>query len=457
MTTLAKLPPAERAKRIAALVGNPSTRANVPTKLLPQKYQAQRAMNTRLRQPIVPGSTITGRDLGRQANAAVSEKYGPTETTTNAQLAAAKQHETDNTTWYDQYLKDLQAHRDNVAGYQQTAASQIAGLNNVQGPADEAPQDAGNQSDASKAQAIRQALLGSMQGQLAARGANATTYADTLANVVGPGQKIGASQKASEATDAVRTALTALAGQKGAYRTDFEAQARSDESKNVLAGQALNLDQTKAADTAKAGRATRRETRAHDTATETAAAAKGYGPGKVGMNKYGFTYDEWTGLPPAKQDQARAGKPKVTKPVDPATAESQAFYKRYGIKPVQDPGKLGDARDQIQLAGSTIKQVLASNPTMKRGDLGPLLLTGQAAGAGGKGSPAIPKVGGIWATVALDQYYMNGDISQTTADRLHSMGYSAKGLGLGVIQPPSAHPNPPPVLNTGGTLGGFPH
>ena len=43
---------------------------------------------------------------------------------------------------------------------------------------------------------------------------------------------------------------------------------------------------------------------------------------------------------------------------------------------------------------------------------------------------ALPRLDGLWLTVALDQYFLNGGISNGTADKLHKAGYSVKSLGL---------------------------
>jgi hypothetical protein len=250
---LADLHGAKRAARIKELLGNPGTRKLVPTADLPASYRQQRNLNARLNSPIVQGSSTTQRDLAHSREAAVTTQFGP-----NA-VGAYQQREKDTGGWYDQYLAELEKHRQNVEGFGTQAQGQVANLGNVQGPAGSAPQDPGVQGAAANAAAVRSALLGAMQGQLSGQGRAANTYADTLAHVVAPGQKVQALTAARGATDELR-------GKIGAFRTQFEQQAKTDEGKNVLAQQALTgktaaqqaqdaIDAARAAETARHNRA----------------------------------------------------------------------------------------------------------------------------------------------------------------------------------------------------------
>jgi hypothetical protein len=96
----------------------------------------------------------------------------------------------------------------------------------------------GAQDDASKAQAVRQAMLGNFGALQNAQGRNATDYADTLATVVGPGQKLQAQAQGRRNTNAVRDQVASLGLQKGAYASKFSTDAITNEQKNVLAQQA---------------------------------------------------------------------------------------------------------------------------------------------------------------------------------------------------------------------------
>lgn len=223
---LTQLHGAQRDARIKQLLSSPGTRKLVPTKDLPADLRAKRQLNQRLAQPIVPGSSTTQRDLAHQREAAVNLQYGP-----NA-VGASQQRERETGDWYDAYLRELAQHAGNVQGFGQQAQDQINGLTNIQGPADTAPKDPQNQTIAQQAAAVRSALLGGLKTKIQGQATAANTYADTLAHVVAPGQKVQALTAARGNTDQLRQQI-------GAYRTKYEGDARTEESKNVLARQAL--------------------------------------------------------------------------------------------------------------------------------------------------------------------------------------------------------------------------
>lgn len=460
---LAKLPRSQRDKRIAELVKNPGTRASIPTNLLPAKYRRMREQNTRLAQPIVDGSSITNRALGREANAAVSTRYGQAESEINQEIATRQKREGEVASYYDAYLKQLKDHQANAAAAQQQAQAQIAGLANIQGPAAGAPQDTGNQATAANAQAIREALLGAMKGALVEGGRAASSYADTLSTVVGPGQKLQAQVKAGENTQAARKTLTDLGREKGSYREQFIAQARDDETKNILSRQALDLDTTKADEDAAAGRATRREQRRSNRAKETNTAnankqasadrkATGYGAGRPGQNSFGYTYDEWNALTPAQRSKARAGKPKEGEKKSAQQRYDEQFYKKYGVKPASADA-VRDGRDSIDAAGSFIGQVINSDDTdIKKYNLPQLVKSDPKQARRIIGELLLGNdVKGRWATVALDQYFLDGRISAGTASRLHQDGFSVKQLGLSTARAKTPKPTTKPPKSRSGT------
>jgi hypothetical protein len=82
------------------------------------------------------------------------------------------------------------------------------------------------------------------------------------------------------------------------------------------------------------------------------------------MNKYGFTYDEWTGLTPAAQSKARAGKPKTAKPVDPATQHAKDFYAQYGVKPASTK-QVASARSDLQRVESYVRELKSGGTDRK--------------------------------------------------------------------------------------------
>lgn len=412
--------------------------------------------------PIVPGSAINNKTLGRESRAAATEKYGPAQTQANQVVTQAQQHETDVGGWYDAFLRELGQHQANVASINQQAQAATQGLANVTGPTGTATGDPGNADAETKAQAIREGILGAMRAGMAGVGRSNETYADTLTHVVGPGQKLTAQQGASRATTEARQALSDLLREKGAFRSTFEGQAKQDEGKNVLASQALGLDVAKEASSEKAGRATRREQRRHNRATEQNTAAstkasgsKGYGAGRPGLNKYGFTYDEWTRLSTAQKNKARAGKP--GKPQDRATVDAKTYYRKYGVKPATQT-QLNAASNKINTAKSTLRLIVGSDPKFPKltrqqasRQIGQILLQGQP---GSKDSQKLGAVDPMWATVVLDLQYLHA-ISRTTARRLYKAGFDPKKLGLPILQAPAKGVKRP-KFRPGGSLGGFP-
>jgi hypothetical protein len=92
---------------------------------------------------------------------------------------------------------------------------------------------------------LRQALTASFGAMLAGQGANASGYADTLAHVVGPGQKLQGVTRAQGDVTKAQQARSDLAKEKGSFEQQFEDEFKQNEAKNVLAGQIaqVNTDQ----------------------------------------------------------------------------------------------------------------------------------------------------------------------------------------------------------------------
>jgi hypothetical protein len=92
---------------------------------------------------------------------------------------------------------------------------------------------------------LRQALTASFGAMLAGQGANASSYADTLAHVVGPGQKLQGLTRAQGDVTKAQQARSDLAREKGSFEQQFEDEFKQNEAKNVLAGQIaqVNTDQ----------------------------------------------------------------------------------------------------------------------------------------------------------------------------------------------------------------------
>src|SRR4051812_47620742 len=163
------------------------------------------------RAPIVPGSSINNKTLARTTRAAMDVKYGPLQAQQGRDIRRSQNYARDvggQGGFYDQYLKQLAQHTANVntiAGQANQAAgalpAQVTGLaqadlGSLQGQANAgaAVRGMGPAADltpmASDATAVRQAMTGSFAAQQVAQNAAAQTYADTLAHVVGPTQKL---------------------------------------------------------------------------------------------------------------------------------------------------------------------------------------------------------------------------------------------------------------------------
>jgi hypothetical protein len=107
--------------------------------------------------------------------------------------------------------------------------------------------------DSANGASVRQAMFNSYGAMLAGQGRANTDYADTLAHVVAPGQKLQAQAQNARGTTALRSKLTDLKGEKGAYKQSFLDSLTDSERKNVLAaavaGQENLLDTVKTQET----------------------------------------------------------------------------------------------------------------------------------------------------------------------------------------------------------------
>jgi hypothetical protein len=240
--------------RIQRLLANPGTRHLLADRFLSPAQQQTRKTVAFNRTPVVPGSTVTNKDLASQRDAAASLKYGGAEAQAGRDIASRQAAVGQTGGYFDNYLAELRAHEANQAqiNAQSQAATQglagsVQGL--AQGDANVVSQ--GNQSlqaatgtapasvtqDASNASMLRQALTASFGAMLAGQGANASGYADTLAHVVGPGQKLQGVTRAQGDVTKAQQARSDLAKEKGSFEQQFEDEFRQNEAKNVLAGQ----------------------------------------------------------------------------------------------------------------------------------------------------------------------------------------------------------------------------
>lgn len=246
-------------KLLKRALANPGLRSKLPTQYLSPAQRQQRQVNTRLRQPITPGSTTTERDLAREAQAATQVEYGPQEADLRQRLGVARQRATDVGGFYDQYLSELQHNQANVQAAGQQATGQLAGtaagvtglsaanLTDLQNPAVADARargaTAGDLSQmASNATATRQALMGSFQAQQALQSAAANRYSGGLAHVVGPGQKLQAQAQAQGAVGDVRELQSDLVAKRAAADQLYRSTQRSSEAKQVLANKIAGVN-----------------------------------------------------------------------------------------------------------------------------------------------------------------------------------------------------------------------
>jgi hypothetical protein len=222
---------------------------------------AQHQKNVRLARPVVPGSSMTTGQLNRASRAAGRTAYGPAEAANRRDVANARTFSRDvggPGGFYDQYLAQLRQHTANVnqiAGQASAAVGQLPGqvtglaqadLSSLQGQADTSAAargtTAGNLAPmASDAAAVRQALTGSYAAQQTAQNAAAQTYADTLARVVGPTQKLAGQAVAQGKIKTAREKLTETLGEKGAAVSKYREETKASEAKNVLAMQIAGI------------------------------------------------------------------------------------------------------------------------------------------------------------------------------------------------------------------------
>jgi hypothetical protein len=279
---------------------------------------------------------------------------------------------------------------------------------------------------ASDATAVRQAMTGSFAAQQAAQNAAAQTYADSLAHVVGPTQKLAGQAVAQGKVKTARDKLADTKQQRGASALQYQTDTKASESKNVLAGQIAGIG---AAAKAVATTETSRHNKAmegNEAARIRAAAIKA---GKLSpseqktnaelkfFNKHGY----WppTGAP---------------KPAKPTTTKV----------PTLSAKDMGDAMTQLaQLKGLAAKAKAGEpfDPKHKKGGRGPLSRSDAAKKILGFATKIRDP---LLATAALDVIYRGGSLHPNTVKRLRAAGYDPnrviQTLGAKGVDAPAAMP-----------------
>jgi hypothetical protein len=450
--------------RISKLAANPGTRAALADKYLTPVQLKQRQLNQRLNAPVTAGSTLTNRDLAHQRQAATQVQYGPQDQEAAKQLGQAQQLQKDQGDWYAQYQAAANQLKTDLGNNAKSATDATTNVTNAVGQLGAATGvgDGNVASDAQKGSVIRQALSGAFGAMLASQGQSSKDYGAKIADLVVPGQKLTAMNQGAKNIGSVRDQIAALAREKGAFGTKFDAETIAAEQKNALANQAFGLDvqkaNTQAAQNSPAGKSA--------TAAATSEAQN--------ASKYGYSVHDWRTLgPDGRQRVIKASK---SKPADSVYSSGpfagrkkseidamspggrQTLVDRYHKKTGSGDGKspyLGTSQQTTfrTTFESTKSTVAKYKDQYTRQQFSQILLTGRPAqtiyvdkngqylpgvtdlttahqqGGHAVKLPAIPKVSNSAAiSAALDTIY-DGHLSAATIKKLHAAGIKVNALG----------------------------
>jgi hypothetical protein len=414
-------------KLLARVLANPGLRAQLPEKYLTPEQRQQRY----LAQPVTPGSSTTNAAAQLLARRMTDTQFGP-----NAEAMQAQRNK-DVAGWYAAYQRDLQQHTQNIGQYGRTSVDQIGGLAQAAGNA--APGATGEAADAAR---VRQAMLAASGSAQSARAASDTGYADTLANVVAPGQRLQAQAQGQsnlrDLQDRIANAKADALDKIKAAEADAIAKADDTRWERAVAEAGLNLNITKAgtaAADADADRALERE-KARAAAATTA--------GEV--NAYGYTKAAWNAMSTAKRrqimadDWARKHPPKDPKKEDP-------FLGKQGQN---------DAKSSIDSTVTMIKSL--RDKGYDQHQIRQLLLLGRGAKTVERDGQKVTQSGikptkKIWVNAAMDVAYL-GYLGAANVKALTRYGVKVPKLGYPTTKPAAAASPLGPIAGTAtGTVG----
>ena len=281
--------------RVKKLAKNPGERSKIPTRLLPQQYRAEREKNERLNAPVTPGSSLTNRQLSRDTKSYTTQKYGQGDLAERQGIQAQQNLNRDQTGWYDKYLQDLRTHAANVNTFadqnvQQTGAYgqglAQAGQQALAGQADPISQGINAQAADTRAR-----YAGSFVGQASAVGTANKNYASTVANVVGPGQRLQAQAGGASTLRGLQEKAAVRADVKGADVEQYRSGRISEEQK-VLAASAIAQ-----------GKDITALTKAKIQSATSKSVARINQSGKSPPVPY-YTWAQWNGMSPAEKRAA---------------------------------------------------------------------------------------------------------------------------------------------------------
>lgn len=296
-----RMTPAQRQKRVQELIGNPNTRASIPTKYLPAAQRRQREENARLDRPVMEGDPTTNRELARERNASADLRYGPLEQQLNQQLQRSQGVQQAIPQWYEQYRQLIGAANQGAqAGYaaaQQQLQQVMQGTGQVPGQEAQAANSLNaeiqrlggtpspqNTQVAAQAAGVRSAATGNQLGVLISQGANANAYNQNLGANTGRHQ-IDALLRERLLENEVRGDQGQLARERGAYGVTQDQAIRDRIQKGILERQAFGLDVAQAEDQASDRRA--------DNARDERRIRSQERQQQQSVNQYGYSNREW--------------------------------------------------------------------------------------------------------------------------------------------------------------------
>jgi hypothetical protein len=483
----AKKPPSKG--RISKLAANPGTRAALADKYLTPVQLKQRQLNQRLNAPVTAGSTLTNRDLAHQRQAATQVQYGPQDQEAAKQLGQAQQLQKDQGDWYAQYQAAANQLKTDLGNNAKAATDTTTGITNAVGQLGTATAvgDGNVASDAQKGSVIRQALSGAFGAMLASQGQSSKDYGAKIADLVVPGQKLTAMNQGAKNIGSVRDQIAALAREKGAFGTKFDADTIASEQKNALANQAFGLDVQKAS------------TQAAQNSPAGKSAAAAATSEAQNASKYGYSVHDWRTLgPDGRQRVIKASK---SKPADSVYSSGPFAGRKKSEVDAMSPGGRQTLVDRYtKKAGSggkgqylsadgqnTFKRSFdaarASAEKIKghysRNELRGLLKNGRSAStvyvdASGqpidaytfadakKKDPAarpvpVPAIAPITDDAVLSAVLdtvLDGHLSQYTIAKLHKAHIKVNALGVSTKRPSTAQVVGQAISSTGQAVGG---
>lgn len=295
--------------------------------------------NTPLDAPLSAGQAY------QMALAQAGQAYDP-------QINAVKTLQTSAPGWYQDYI--------NRATQAQTAAQTYAQPMLQQAQAGVQNQQALTPGlDPSGPQAQQDQLAAQGRGALAQLGYDALAVVPVATNAYMGGQQATAARELPQVLAGYGQQVGQLQAQKGQAASEAYGTIRANEQNASIARQTLGLNTSKAAADVDLSRGVDPVTGKRLPAEP----VKGYGPGTPDQNKYGYTYDEWSGLSEGQKAKARAGsgsgKTQEQKDAEKAAAAKDKQHKAVQKATGAIKSKVQNARDAWE------RYARARNPATK--------------------------------------------------------------------------------------------